>query len=165
MKVSHDSETPAHGQQVITVCAFIHHKFDGVDKVFLARRAATKKFLPNIYELPGGHLDFGEEPVPGLIREVKEEFQKTIAVGDPFAAFTYTNPIKGSHSVEVIYFAQFTDGPDGIVLEPEDHQAYGWFSQDEAEKENAVNRSQTDPEIETLKTGFALLRGEKPRFS
>ena len=60
-KISHDSETPAHGQQVISACAFIHHNFDGVEKVFLPKRANTKKFLPGIYELPGGHLDFGED--------------------------------------------------------------------------------------------------------
>jgi len=164
MKVSHDSETPAHGQQVITVCAFIHHKFDGVEKVFLPQRAATKQFLPNVYELPGGHLDFGEDAVAGLIREIQEEFQKAIRVGDPFTAFTYTNEIKGSHSAEIIYFAQFEDGPDGIVLEPEDHATYGWFTEEEAVKVNAVNRSGTDPEILALQKGFALLRGEKPAF-
>ncbi len=27
-KISHDSETPAHGKQVITACALIHHNKD-----------------------------------------------------------------------------------------------------------------------------------------
>jgi len=31
----------AKGQQVITACAFIHANFDGVEKVFLPKRAAT----------------------------------------------------------------------------------------------------------------------------
>lgn len=70
-KISHDSETPAKGQQVITACAFITRNFDGVIKVFLPRRAATKKFLPNVYEIPGGHIDFGENLTDGLKREVK----------------------------------------------------------------------------------------------
>ncbi|MDX9914065.1 MAG: hypothetical protein RBS77_05815 [Candidatus Moranbacteria bacterium] len=56
----HDSETLAHGQQVITACAFIYHDFDGVTKVFLPKRAATKKFLPSVYELPGGILTMGK---------------------------------------------------------------------------------------------------------
>ncbi|MDP3883136.1 MAG: hypothetical protein Q8Q48_03725 [Candidatus Staskawiczbacteria bacterium] len=55
-KISHDSEKPAQGQQVITACAFIHHNFDGVEKLFMPRRADTKKFLPGVYELPGGHI-------------------------------------------------------------------------------------------------------------
>jgi 8-oxo-dGTP diphosphatase len=72
-KISHDSETPAHGQQVIVACAFIHHSFDGVEKVFLAQRADTKKFFPGVYEIPGGHIDFGEDVIVGLKREVQEE--------------------------------------------------------------------------------------------
>lgn len=94
-KTSHDSEIAAHGQQVITACAFIHHQIDGVQKVFLAKRAATKKFLPDVFELPGGHIDFGEDVTAGLAREVAEEFDMTISVGDPFFVFTYTNEIKG----------------------------------------------------------------------
>lgn len=64
-KTSHDSETPAHGRQVITACAFIHRKIDGVEKVFLPKRAATKKFLPNVYELPGGHIDYAKTLLRG----------------------------------------------------------------------------------------------------
>ena len=71
-KISHDSETPAVNQQVITACAFIHHNFDGVEKLFWPKRADTKKFLPGVYELPGGHIDFGEDIVEGLRREIKE---------------------------------------------------------------------------------------------
>ena len=93
---SHDSETPAEGQQVITACAFIHQEFDGVEKVFLPKRAETKKFLPGVYELPGGHIDFGEDPVVGLEREIDEEFGAKVEVGDPFYVFTYTNDIKRS---------------------------------------------------------------------
>src|SRR5476651_1743539 len=107
--ISHDSETPAQGQQVITACAFIHHNFKGVEKVFLPKRATTKKFLPNVYELPGGHIDFGENPVDGLKREIDEEFSMKVMIGDPFYVFTYTNNIKGSHSIEVVYFAKFID--------------------------------------------------------
>ena len=71
-KVSHDSATPAHGQQVITACAFIHRSIDGVEKVFLPKRADTKKFLPGKYEIPGGHIDYGEDIEEGLKREIQE---------------------------------------------------------------------------------------------
>jgi 8-oxo-dGTP diphosphatase len=159
-KVSHDSETPAHGQQVITACAFIHYNFDGTEKVFLPKRAATKKFLPGVYELPGGHIDFGEDIVAGLQREIEEEFGKKVAVGDPFAAFTYTNPVKGAHPIEVIYFAQFEDGIDGVHLHPEDHSEYLWLAENELA--TLPNRDPDDPETLAIQKGFALLRGEKP---
>ncbi len=88
-KVVHDSEIRAAGEQVITACALIHHNFDGVLKVFLPKRAKTKKFLPDIFELPGGHIDWGEDILAGLRREVMEEHGMRIKIGDPFAAFTY----------------------------------------------------------------------------
>lgn len=158
--ISHDSEIPAQGQQVITACAFIHHEFDGVAKVFLPKRADTKKFLPGVHELPGGHIDFGEAPVDGLMREIDEEFTMTIRVGDPFYVFTYTNEIKGSHSVEVIYFAQFTGNLEDIKLNPEDHSEYGWFAEDELLNAATVNKSADDVEFQAMRKGFALLRGE-----
>lgn len=157
---AHDSETPAQGQQVITAVAFIHHDFNGIKKVFLAKRAATKKFLPSVFELPGGHIDFAEDIVEGLKREVMEEFGKNISVGDPFAVFTYTNDIKGSHSIEVAYFAQFIDSFDDIVLDPEDHSEYGWYSEDQLDTVKQ-NRSQNDdPEVAIMRKGFSLLQGE-----
>ncbi len=162
-KISHDSETPAAGQQVLTAVAFIHHILDGVEKVFLPQRAATKKFLPSVYELPGGHIDYGEEMVAGLKREIMEEIGREIAVGDPFAVFTYTNHVKGSHSIEVAYFAAFVGDPANITLNPEDHAGYLWVAEDEIA--NLPNSRQDDPELAVLKQGFALLRGKDLRFS
>lgn len=173
-KVSHDSETLAKDQQVITVCALIHHNFDGVEKVLLPKRAATKKFLPNLYELPGGHIDFGEDIVDGLKREIKEELGMTISVGDPFAAYTYKNEIKGSHSAEVIYFAQFIEPLDRISIHPEDHSRYDWFTKEEvithrseiiADDDGVTYTEGTnDPEYEAILRGFDLLKGKDLNF-
>ena len=159
-KVSHDSETPAQGQQVITACAFIHRKANGIEKVFLPKRADTKKFLPGKYEIPGGHIDYGEDIKAGLIREVNEELGVEIKLGDPFAVFTYTNKIKGSHSIEVVYFAQLVGDPANITIDPDDHSTFGWFTEDEAVELNGSE----DEEVAVIKKGFALLRGDSPQF-
>ena len=154
--VEHDSEVPAEGKQVITACAFIHQEFDGVEKLFLPKRAETKKFLPGVFELPGGHIDFGEDIVVGLKREVMEEFGMNISVGDPFSAFTYINNIKGSHSVEVVYFSEFTDPIENIKINLEDHSEYKWVSESEVPEDGSVSPE----ELKNIKKGFALLRGE-----
>lgn len=163
--VSHDSETPAHGQQVITACALICHNFDGVMKVFLPRRADTKKFLPGVYEIPGGHIDFGENIVEGLKREVKEELQIDINIGDPFAVFDYTNPIKGSHSVEIIYFASLVGIPEDIKLHPDDHSTSVWVSQDELHTIETSEKGSSDPELKAIRKAFALLKGAPLDFA
>ena len=164
-KLSHDSETAARGQQVITACAFIHHQFDGATKVFLPKRADTKKFLPGVYELPGGHIDFGESIAAGLKREIREELEVEINVGDPFYVFDYTNQIKGSHSVEIVYFATLTGSPDAITLHPEDHSEAGWFSEDGLEKTLVAAKGADDPEFAALKKAFRLLRGTTPDYA
>ena len=162
--ISHDSETLAEGKQVVTACAFIYQEIDGVKKVFLPKRADTKKFLPGVYELPGGHIDFGEDPVDGLRREIKEEFDVNIEVGDPFFVFSYTNEVKKSHSFEIIYFAVFTSDPAEIKLNPEDHSTFGWFAEDELVHAQTPNKSAEDIEFKAIRKGFALLKGKSPGF-
>ena len=161
MNTSHDSEKPAQGQQVITACAFIHHNFDGIEKLFVPKRADTKKFLPGVFELPGGHIEFGEDPVEGLKREILEEFGMHIFVGDPFYTFTYTNDIKGSHSIEVIYFAVFEDEIAKIHLDPADHSQFLWITQDELSQTTSEAKGESDPEIKAIKRGFEILHGSK----
>ncbi len=167
-KISHDSETPAIGQQVMSACAFIHHEFDGVTKVFLPKRADTKKFLPGVYELAGGHIDFGEDMVVGLKREIAEELDMTVRVGDPFAVFTYRNMVKGSHTIEVIYFAQFVEPVERISIQPEDHSRYDWMSRAEVVERRAEllpndeavqNEVGGDAEYRAVLRGFDLLAG------
>ncbi len=165
MTTSHDSETPAQGQQVITACAFIHHNFNGVTKVLLPKRADSKKFLPGVYELPGGHIDFGENIVDGLIREIREEFEVGVKIGDPFASFDYTNHIKGSHSVEIIYFATLIDSPEKIVIHPDDHSGYVWATKEELPDLFTGQKGQDDPEYKVIQKAFDLLSGNSPNFA
>lgn len=156
-KISHDSETLAEGQQVITVCALIYHTFGGVKKVFMPRRANTKKFLPNVYELPGGHVDFGEELVPALKREIREEFEVDVRIEEPFAAFTYVNEVKKSHSVEIIYTATLASPPEAIALHPEDHSEYIWIAQDELQAIMTPTKQADDPEVVAIARGFEII--------
>ncbi len=164
MKQHHDSATPAHGQQVFTAVAFIHSLIDGEHKVFLAKRAETKEFLPGVYEMPGGHIDFGEDIVAGLKRELVEEFNMHIAVGDPFGVFTYVNEVKGSHSIEVVYFASFTSDLQQLHTNPEDHSAFGWFSEDEVAQTRNNRVPDNDPEYAIIQKGFALLNNQPLDF-
>ena len=174
-KVEHDSATPAHGQQVISAVAFMHHYFEGVTKVFMPKRAYSKEFLPGLYEMIGGHIDFGEDIVAGLKREIQEEVGMDSTIGDPFASFTYMNNVKGSHSIEVVYFGQFVGDIDGIVTDPEDHSGYEWFSRDEVvsnkgkicpPEDNAdLDDHDVDPEYAAILKGFDLLEGDSLKTS
>lgn len=121
--------------------------------------------MPDIYEVPGGHVDYGEDIVEGLKREVREELGMTIDVGDPFAVFTYINEVKGSHSIEVIYFATFRDPLENIKIHPDDHSEFAWFSEQEFDSMIGEGKPADDQEVPFLKKGFALLKGEPLEFS
>lgn len=44
------------------------------------------------WSLPGGGVDFDEQPVEGLVREVKEETGYDVEVGDPITVHAWINP-------------------------------------------------------------------------
>ncbi len=43
------------------------------NKLFILKRASDDVQKPNIWEIPGGRLELGEDPFLGVIREIKEE--------------------------------------------------------------------------------------------
>ena len=53
----------------VAVKAFIVNN----NKILILKRADDDIQSPNIWEIPGGRLTLGEDPILGLIREVREE--------------------------------------------------------------------------------------------
>lgn len=151
-KVFHDSETSAHGQQVITACACIMRQDAGEWQMLLCKRAATKKFLPGVFEVPGGHIDFGEDIVEGLQREIMEELEVEIVVKETVHAFTYLNEIKGAHAVEVLFLAELADAGAEIAQHPEDHSEFVWASSERAEELYAAKEE--DMELVGIRRAF-----------
>ena len=112
--------------QIMVASAFIHK--DG--KVLIAKRAASKSFLPDRWEVPGGQVEFGESIEVAIAREIQEEIHVDIVVGDPFYTFTYL-PEPDIQGIEVDCFATLTDSSQEIILNPEDHSEYTWISEAE----------------------------------
>lgn len=138
--------------QTITACAFLVKN----GKLLLAKRAATQKFLPNKYELIGGHVEFGENPEEALKREAMEEMEIDIEIGVPFYAFTYVRN-EDDHCIEVDYFAHLKDPKQQIKLHPEDHSGYVWIEEVEMPNYLDVN----DAELKAVEAGFKTLRNLK----
>lgn len=152
----HDSETLAEGQQVVIVTAFITAVFDGIKKVLLPKRAGSKKFLSGVYELPGGHLDFGEKPVEGLKREIREELGVNVKVDIPFAVYSYMNNVKKSHTIEIVFGAKIINPIEDIKLDPEIHSSADWFAEEELENVYSGDNEIDEEKFNIIRRGFEL---------
>lgn len=149
------------GRREFTACAFIHREIDGIRQVLIARRADTKTFRPGEFELPGGHVEFGETTKAGLGREIREEFGMEIHVGSVFHDFTYTDPEQRIQTVENIYFATLVDPNQEIRLNLTDHSEYRWISEHDLEEWiRGDEKLQQDNEVQAMHKAFRLLRGE-----
>jgi 8-oxo-dGTP diphosphatase len=107
-----------------TASAFV---LDEDGRILLARRA----FEPDAgkWDVPGGFLEEGEDPVEGLRRELREEAGVEIEVGDFAGVFvdTYDDLPNESYVLNLVWEARITEGeptPDDDVSE------LRWFPRD-----------------------------------
>ena len=117
--------------------------------------------MPNVFELPGGHVEFGEDIVEGLKREILEELGVRIKVGDPFSVHEYVSEVTGRHTVEIVHFAALEDAAASIRLNPSDHASILWA---DTAVLDAVE-PMTVPERRHAAKGLNLLNGGTLSFS
>jgi len=97
------------------------------NKILLGKR----KRFPCSWGFPGGKLDFGEDIIPGILREMKEEIGDVEVSNIKF--LTVTNDILheiDEHYVSVILTADYKSG-EIILKEPEKCEGWQWFSWNE----------------------------------
>lgn len=141
--------------QAIVACAIIHLKVDNEVKILLTKRSLTSNFLPGSYELPGGHIEYGEDLPTGLARELKEELNLLVKIGDIFSALTYSHNDK--HTVELVYFATPISDISEIKIQEDEIAESRWIIEDEIDTIVSANKNSNDPEILILKKAFKKL--------
>ena len=89
------------------------------NRVFIARRSPDKS-LAGLWEFPGGKVEHNETDEAALQREIKEEFDKGIVLGEHFHENIYTDAEK---TIKLIsYFMSFHEFPK----QSKDHDALKW---------------------------------------
>lgn len=95
--------------------------------LLIAKRKSTGR-LPNLWELPGGKIEPDETPQECLQREIKEEFDIDISVGEYLGSNTHTYDFG---TIELIaYRTQWETGD----LTLKDHDEIRWVFTHELEQ-------------------------------
>ncbi len=92
------------------------------EKILILQRAKKSSHDPGKWELPGGKMDYGEDLVVALKREVEEETGISIQVGRPFKTWHF---IKEPFWVTGITFV--CDYISGSIALSREHNGYAWI--------------------------------------
>lgn len=138
-----------HNSNIVVVGCIVR---DG--KIFIAKRANTKKIFPDRYELIGGHVEPGESLEEALVREIHEEVGVDVRVGQIVDAFSHE--YKGEFKVEIGYLCYLVDPVQEPSIQPAEHSESQWIAEDEISK-----FGKEDEETLMLRKAFRMIRGDK----
>jgi 8-oxo-dGTP pyrophosphatase MutT (NUDIX family) len=114
----------------ICVGALIVERVDR-PRVLLGRRSATRVFLPDVWDVPGGHCEPGEPLERVLFRELREEIGIVPTAWRPFDDLI--GQVAGDDEPVVLHLYEVTAWT-GVPrnLRPEEHAELAWFTVDAA---------------------------------
>ena len=109
----------------IVVAALVHE-----GRVLLVHRSPNRHVYPDVWDLPGGHIETGETELAALTREMHEELGVQITAG---SAIHLCRLQKGRGDESVRFSAWLVGEWEGTPANaaPEEHDEIRWFRPEE----------------------------------
>lgn len=102
-------------------------------EILIQKRAMAKKNWPGYFDMPAaGHVDSGETPLEGAIREAKEEIGVNFKPEDLEFAFEYIQD--SSWELGQVFFAKCDKKAEEFKLQEKEVELVKWLSFDEFKK-------------------------------
>jgi 8-oxo-dGTP diphosphatase len=98
-------------------------------KLLVLRRAPSMSYMPNSWDLPGGHLVSGESFEECLAREIEEETSLAISAPRLLGIHNSVGPY-----LQAIFACAIAGDPNGIRLRPYEHVEARWVAPAELER-------------------------------
>ena len=96
-------------------------------KILIVRRAINDFITENMWEFPGGKLEFGEDLEEGLKREVKEETNLDVNIGKLLYSYTFkTHPHR-----QLVVLSYLCSVDSDVVTLSSEHDEYAWVSKEQ----------------------------------
>ena len=92
-------------------------------EILIVKRHPKSRTDPEMWELPGGKVEKGEHFADALVREIKEETNLNVNVGD------FCEAVQNDYSHKrTVQLMMYLDDVEGIVEISEEHTEYMWAS-------------------------------------
>lgn len=102
-------------------------------RLLLLHRRTDLAFSPNLWDLPGGGVERGDNLEGSLVREVREETGFPVRIGLPVhASIVRARSISGRRlTVVIVYYRCSTRATGEPRLDPLEHTDFAWVGRDE----------------------------------
>ena len=97
------------------------------NRVLLCHRHPNRRWYPNVWDIPGGHIEDHETPAEAVVRELREELDVTIRLNSttPFRIYDPAPDLTLHAWVITEWSGDITN------LAPDEHDEIRWFDHDE----------------------------------
>ncbi|GAB3733270.1 NUDIX hydrolase [Amycolatopsis oliviviridis] len=102
------------------------------DGKFLFIRRRPGSFLGGHWELPGGTVEPGEPPSETVVREFAEETGLTVRVTGEHGTHSWDDVAGRPMRIHATVYALSEADPAEVVIDPEEHDAFAWYTREEA---------------------------------
>jgi 8-oxo-dGTP diphosphatase len=98
------------------------------DRLLLCHRAQTRRWYPDVWDFPGGHVEPEERPEEALRREILEELGVELEGVDGAPVLHRFVPDTGLDLT--VWASRYWRG-NVTNMQPEEHDAIGWFRREQ----------------------------------
>lgn len=109
----------------------------GGTELLIMKRSLDETYLPGVWDVPGGTLEWGEDPFEGVARETQEEAGLDIKSAKLFDYYSNVDSGKQKHFVTLIFVTEY-DGDQEPTLS-EDHAEYAWVTKEESKQYDLIH--------------------------